>query len=182
TETIEDLTSTTESTTVHEEVLVPTVSEQEVSVVKQSLDEQGIDHEETTTTGLVDKLKSLLPSSLTSTKIEHITSEESAPTITEDQVPPSSSFTETIVISSPAAGYFTSSDVYHAYKQPVEPIIVHKKDSSSFIDKATAFATSIISSVTSALPTTETADDLTSTTESTTLHEEVLVPTVSEQE
>ncbi|CAF3882125.1 unnamed protein product, partial [Rotaria sp. Silwood2] len=44
--------------------------------------------------------------------------------------------------SSPLAGYFSSSDVYHAYKQPIEPIIEHKPDSSSFIHKATAFASS----------------------------------------
>ncbi|CAF4733543.1 unnamed protein product, partial [Rotaria sp. Silwood2] len=167
------------------------VTEEEISVSKPLLIEQVIEQEQTTTTSLLDTLKDLLPSGLKSTEIEDISSDESVPIVKEDQTAIPSVFTEPrvasiskedlakptqtqvdtqgkVAVSGPAAGYFSSSDVYHAYKQPVEPIIEHKPDSSSFIDKATAFASSIISSVTSALPTTETIEDLTSTTEATT--------------
>ncbi|CAF4522387.1 unnamed protein product [Rotaria sp. Silwood1] len=178
TETTEDSTSTIKSTIVPDQVSTPVVSELEISVVKPSLDEQHIEHEQTTATGVLDKLKTFLPSGLISPKTEHIISEKPVSDMKEHQVPITSSFTDTsvttvsgehltkptesivetpeaVVISSPVAGYFSSSDVYHAYKQPIEPIIEHKTDSSSVIDKATTLVTNIVSSLTGTSPTLE---------------------------
>ncbi|CAF5148807.1 unnamed protein product, partial [Rotaria sp. Silwood1] len=205
TQTTEDSTFTLTSTTVRDQVSTPVVSEPEISVVKPSLDEQHIEHEQTTTTGLLDKLKTFLPSGLTSPKTEHITSEELSVALEQDQAAVSSSLTETtlttaseenlikptepvvekpetVVISSPVSGYFTSSDVYHAYKQPVEPIIKEEPVSSGLIETATTIVTNIISDLTSALTTPEATEDSTSTIKSTIVHDQVSTPVVSEPE
>ncbi|CAF5080398.1 unnamed protein product, partial [Rotaria sp. Silwood1] len=188
-----------------DQVSTPVVSEPEISVVKPSLDEQHIEHEQTTTTGLLDKLKTFLPSSLASPKTEHITSEELSVALEQDQAAVPSSLTETtlttaseenlikptepvvekpetMVISSPVSDYFTSSDVYHAYKQPVEPIIKEEPVSSGLIETATTIVTNIISDLTSALTTPEATEDSTSTIKSTVVHDQVSTPVVSEPE
>ncbi|CAF4554913.1 unnamed protein product [Rotaria sp. Silwood1] len=198
-------TPTSESPIVDKSVSYAPVTKEEVTISKPSLVEQGIEQEQTTTSNILDKLKTVLPSSFTSTKIEHITSDESVPAMKGDQAAVPSSLKETSVttvskegltertepqvdiqgekvILSPVAGYFSSSDVYHAYKQPIEPIIEHKTDSSSVIDKATTIVTDIISSLTSVLPTTETTEDSTSTIKSTIVHDQVSTPVVSELE
>ena len=107
------------------------------------LEEKEVDQQQTSSTGLLDIMKDLLSPTLPSTKSDVISSEEQILAIESEKQ---------FDISSPVPGYFTSSDVYHAYKQPVEPII-EEKDASSIIDKATSIITDIISSVTSALTT-----------------------------
>ncbi|CAF4400698.1 unnamed protein product, partial [Rotaria sordida] len=113
TETTEDSTSTIKSTVLHEEVSPPVISKSEISVAKPSLNEQDIEKEQTPSTGILNKLKNLLPSGLLSTETEHITSEETTPIIKEDQVPISSSFPESTV---------TTVSEEHLTK-PIEPIV-----------------------------------------------------------
>ncbi|CAF1166515.1 unnamed protein product, partial [Adineta ricciae] len=48
--------------------------------------------------------------------------------------------------------YFTSSDVYHAYKQPVNAV-VPQQDESTLLEKATTIVNNVISNVASILPT-----------------------------
>ncbi|CAF4264272.1 unnamed protein product, partial [Rotaria sordida] len=205
TETTEDSTSTIKSTILHEEVSPPVISESEISVAKPSLDEQNIEKEQTTSTGILNRLKNLLPSGLLSTETEHITSEETTPVIKEDQVPISSSFPETTVttvseehlakpiepivkipetkeVPSSIAGYFSSSDVYHAYKQPTEPIIEKEPEPSGIIDKATTIVGSIISSLTSAPSTTKTPDEDRLTSKSVIIDKEIPSASLTESE
>ncbi|CAF4336615.1 unnamed protein product, partial [Rotaria sordida] len=169
-ESADETTPTIQSPIIDQPISSVPVTEKEISISKPSFDEQDIEKEQTTSTGILDKLKNLLPSGLLSTETEHITSEETTSVIKEDQVPLSSSFpettmttvseehltkpTETEEVPSSIAGYFSSSDVYHAYKQPVEPMIAKEEHSSSFIGKVTSVVENIISSVSSSLPTT----------------------------
>ena len=72
--------------------------------------------------------------------------------------------------------YFTSRDVYHAYKQPIEPVF-EREESPSLADRASSFVTSVISSVTSHLPSsTSTETQSTVKTSSSAFEDE---PTVS---
>ncbi|CAF3497813.1 unnamed protein product [Rotaria sordida] len=205
TETTEDSTSTIKSTVLHEEVSPPVISKSEISVAKPSLNEQDIEKEQTPSTGILNKLKNLLPSGLLSTETEHITSEETTPIIKEDQVPISSSFPESTVttvseehltkpiepivkmpeieeVPSSIAGYFSSSDVYHAYKQPTEPIIEKEQEPSGIIDKATAIVGSIISSLASAPSTTKTPDEDRLTSKSVIIDKEIPSASLTESE
>ncbi|CAF4435604.1 unnamed protein product, partial [Adineta steineri] len=89
---------------------------------------------------------------------------------------------EQYTISSSVPGYFTSSDVYHAYKQPVQPMN-EQKDSTTIIDKATSIITDIITSVADALPITKTTEEPTTTTTESHVSDEVLsVPTVTQEQ
>ena len=72
--------------------------------------------------------------------------------------------------------YFISGDVHHADKQPIEPVS-EREESSSLMDRASSFATNLISSVTSHLPSsTSTETHSTAKTASGAFEEE---PTVS---
>ncbi|UJR26385.1 hypothetical protein I4U23_007717 [Adineta vaga] len=76
-------------------------------------------------------------------------------------------------ISSFVPAYFTSNDVYYAYKQPA----IEQKDELSLVEKATAIVKDIISGITDVLPTT------TETTEESTIaHEDHLISPVSKEE
>ena len=129
--------STTETSTTEERVSTPQIEE------KEEVDEQ----QTSSSTGLLGIMKSLLPSSLRTTKTDVESTVENE---------------KEISISSPVPGYFSSSDVYHAYKQPVEPV-VEEKDSSSIVDVATSMTSNITSSATDTVSTSQTA--VTPTTE-----------------
>ena len=73
---------------------------------------------------------------------------------------------EQIDTSSPVPGYFSSSDVYHAYKQPMEPIAQEKPESSNVIEKTKAIISDTIFSVTSAIPIRQTIEATTPTSAS----------------
>ena len=104
-----------------------TIEETTIAEEKSASPIIGDDDEEgaLSTANLVDVLKSISPSALRTTDPNETTY--------EDIVLPAQNEKEQVQeISSPVAGYFTSNDVYHAYKQPIEPA-VEVKDTSSII-------------------------------------------------
>ncbi len=161
--------TTTDSTITDEKAVRSVVSEDEDLVLKSSGEhetKEEVEQQQTSSTGLFEIMKDLLPTTLQPTKSDVISSEEQILTVENEKQKE---------ISSPVPGYFTSSDVYHAYKQPTEPMI-EEEHPSGLIDKATSIVSNIISSVTSALPTSK-------TTEETTISEEkVSIPSVIEEE
>jgi hypothetical protein len=171
-------TTTIESTITDEKPVSSVVPEDETPVLKSSEEHETGEkdnQEPTSSTGLLEILKSLLPSKLQSTKSDVVSSEEQVLTVENEQQQQQQE------IPSPVSGYFTSSDVYHAYKQPVEPVI-EDKDVPSIIDGATSIVKSAISSVTNVLPTSKTTEETTSVTASTIRDEQVSAPIVTEEE
>ena len=78
---------------------------------------------------------------------------------------------EKLDTTSPVPGYFSSNDVYHAYKQPIEPITQEKLELSNAIEKTKAIITDTVSNVSSALPTLQTTEATTPTDISINLQE-----------
>jgi hypothetical protein len=182
------------------------VTEEEFVVSKPSEEKEEVDQQQTSSSGLLEIMKSLLPSTLQSKKTDVISSEEPISTDEEEEQENSSSYiTETSSIadsleenpshsiesavdseqqeqvSSPVLDDFSSSDVYHEYKQPEESLI-EEKHSSSIIDKATAIVSNIISSVSSALPTATRSEEVVVSSDTSSSDEEQVesqsVPTV----
>ncbi|CAF5178224.1 unnamed protein product, partial [Rotaria magnacalcarata] len=81
------------------------------------------------------------------------------------------------IVPSPTAGYFSSSDVYHAYKQPIESVVKNEPESSSIGEHETATVSNIISSPTITSVTTEILEETTSASQSP-LTDEIISHTV----
>ena len=203
-ESAEEKSSTVESTITDEIVPTTTITEQEVAVSKPKEEKVEVDQQQPSSTGLLEIMTSLLPTSLRSKTKEVVSSEEQIPEVKQESEKASAFLTETTVttvdaedvsrttqpavetqpqedVVNLASGYFTSSDVYHAYKQPVEPMI-EEKQPLTITDKATSLVTNIISTVASVLPSSESAEERTSTVESTISEENVPPTTVTEEE
>ncbi|CAF4768039.1 unnamed protein product, partial [Rotaria magnacalcarata] len=166
---------------IDEEESTSAAVEKEIDVSKPTSEENEMVAEDTSSTGLLETLKSYLPTSMRSTEIDEITSELPAEPRKIDEVTVASSSTRTAVtsvseehltegaesekssISSPVAGYFSSSDVYHAYKQPIEPVFEKEPESPSLVEQATNIVSHIISDFTSHLPTLQSHEEVNQT-------------------
>ncbi|CAF4696031.1 unnamed protein product, partial [Rotaria socialis] len=160
------------------EMSAPIAVDEEIIALKSTLDEQETAPEEASSTGLLETLKSYLPASMRSTELEEIISELPAESTKIDEETVASSSTPAVVtsvseehltegaesekssISSPVAGYFSSSDVYHAYKQPIEPVFEKESDSSSLVEQVTNIVSHIITDFTSHLPTLQSHEEV----------------------
>ncbi|CAF5170319.1 unnamed protein product, partial [Rotaria sp. Silwood1] len=154
----------------------PLETKERIAVLTSSIENEKISKDEQRRSSPTDSLEItsiLRPTTILSTQTPITSLGEEAANTQHDYIKP---------ISSSVAGYFSSSDVYHAYKQPVEPIIKEEPVSSGLIETATTIVTNIISDLTSAFPTTETTEDSTFTLTSTTVHDQVSTPVVSEPE
>ncbi|CAF5168975.1 unnamed protein product, partial [Rotaria magnacalcarata] len=167
TESTQDSTSTVDETLSH-----PAVVEDETNILKPLPDEQNIQQESVSSPIMLEEVKTVLPSDTSLTTTDQITSEEpivSAPldevvvadVPDEDLTKSEQSKVETmkpVEISSPVAGYFSSSDVYHAYKQPIEPVLEKEPESPSVVEQVTNILSHIITDFKSHLPTLSTTE------------------------
>jgi hypothetical protein len=192
---VEEVPSTTETTISEVNVSAPIVSEEKIILSKPSEEKEEVDQQETSSTSLFKIIQSSLPYTIRSTETDVISSEEPISVVEQDQETASSYITETSptrdisqenlsqsiestietekqeYVSNSVPDDLISSDVYHAYKEPVEPVI-EEDHPSGIINKAKSIASDIISSVTSALPTTSPSEEVVVSTDTSLSNEE----------